>query len=352
MNLDRRTILAGLGAAAAAGPARLAIADEAPALVRPGRLQEGDTVGLIAPASYVADGAGLERIEANVRAFGLVPKRASNLMTQDGYFAGSDRMRAQSVNAMYADREVRALIAVHGGWGCQRILPWLDYRLIAAHPKLLIGSSDITALHLALAKFTRCPTVHGPNAAHSWGEYPRASFRRLVFDAATPTYGPDGGDVGALPADPAGNPLAWPVRTYRAGKAQGRLLGGNLSVLSAMVGTDYLPDFRGAILFLEDTNEAEYRIDRMLTQLAQGGIFRKVAGVAFGQCTNCRNPVPSYTGFTIDQVLYQHLAPLGVPAFQGALVGHIAQQVSLPVGVPVEIDAAAGTLRVLEPAVR
>lgn len=117
------------------------------------------------------------------------------------------------------------------------------------------------------------------------------------------------------------------------------------------MGTPYLPSFAGAILFLEDTNEAEYRIDRMLTQLAQSGILRQVAGVVFGQCTNCRNPVPGYTGFTIDQVLEQHFARLGVPAFQGAQVGHIAAQISLPVGAPVEIDAKAGTIRILSPVV-
>jgi muramoyltetrapeptide carboxypeptidase len=119
-----------------------------------------------------------------------------------------------------------------------------------------------------------------------------------------------------------------------------------------MVGTGYLPDFRGAILFLEDINEAEYRIDRLLTQLEQAGVLRAAAGVVFGQCTNCRNPVPGYAGYSIDQVLYQHLAGLGVPAYQGAPIGHIAQHISVPEGAMVEIDAAAGTLRVLEPVVQ
>jgi muramoyltetrapeptide carboxypeptidase len=245
---------------------------------------------------------------------------------------------------MYADPEVRALWAVAGGWGCQRILPYLDFAAIDAHPKLLIGSSDITALHLALAARTHCPTIHGPNTAHSWGEGPRASFRALVFEAGTPTaLNPPNPDP--LIPDP------WPIRTLHPGKARGRLLGGNLSVLTALVGTPWLPSFVGAILFLEDTNEAEYRIDRMLVQLAQAGILKRVAGVIFGQCTNCRNPVPGYTGFTVDQVIEQHLAPLGVPVFQGAQIGHIAAQISLPVGAQVEIDADVGSIRVLAPVV-
>ena len=356
--IDRRTVMLGLAAALpAAGLAapkrqtvRPAVRPAVPPSVRkplakPARLREGDVLGLVAPAGYIADDAALERITATVRSMGLVPKLAPNLMHRDGYFAGPDRERAASVNAMFADSEVRAIMAVHGGWGCQRILPYLDYALIDAHPKLLIGSSDITALHLALAARTHCPSIHGPNAAHSWGEGPRAAFRALVFEGAAPTIRNPPADPDPLLANP------WPIRTFRAGRARGRLLGGNLSVLAAMVGTAYLPSFAGAILFLEDTNEAEYRIDRMLTQLAQSGILRQVAGVAFGQCTNCRNPVPGYTGFTIDQVLDQHLTPLGVPAFQGAQFGHIAAQISLPVGATVEIDATAGTIRVLSPVV-
>lgn len=343
--IDRRTVMLSLAAAAALPAVGSAKTRKPRSHPKPARLRPGDTIGLVAPASYVEDAARLERMVATIASMGLVPKLAPNLLQRDGYLAGRDRVRAASLDAMFADDKVRAIMAVAGGWGCQRILPYLDYDLIDAHPKLLIGSSDITALHLALAARTHCPSIHGPNAAHSWGEGPRASFHALVFDAATPT-------IVNPPADP--DPLVpnpWPIRTFRPGKARGRLLGGNLSVLTALVGTPYLPSFKDAILFLEDTNEAEYRIDRMLTQLGQGGILGQVAGVVFGQCTNCRNPVPTYTGFNIDQVLEQHLVQLGVPAFQGAQIGHISAQVSLPVGAQVEIDAGAGSIRVLAPVV-
>jgi muramoyltetrapeptide carboxypeptidase len=343
--LDRRTALLTL----AAGAAAPALGSGRPrarrrAYPKPRRLRAGDVVGLVAPASYVDSPERLARMEETDRSMGLVPRLAPNLLHREGYLAGPDRERAASIEAMYVDPEVRALWAVAGGWGSQRILPYLDFALIDAHPKLLIGSSDVTALHLALAARTHCPTIHGPNAAHSWGEGPRASFRALVFDAGTPT------SVNPPNLDPL-VPNPWPIRTLHPGKARGRLLGGNLSVLTALVGTRWLPSFSGAILFLEDTNEAEYRIDRMLVQLAQSGILKQVAGVVFGQCTNCRNPVPGYSGFTVDQVIAQHLVPLGVPAFQGAQIGHIAAQISLPVGAPVEIDASAGSIRVLAPVV-
>lgn len=276
---------------------------------------------------------------------GLKPRPGKHLMDRHGYLAGSDEARAADLQAMFENDDIRAIFAVRGGWGSQRILPYLDFDAIAANPKLLAGSSDITALHLAIFARAGLPGIHGPNAAHSWPDSAWQSFRWLAFDAATPTYD--------LP-QPSGGRLAqrdWRLRRFGKGKARGKLLGGNLSVLSAMAGTPWLPDFAGAILFLEDTNEAEYRIDRMLTQLSQAGILGKVAGVVFGQCTNCSNPGSPFGNFTVYEVFEQHLAPLGVPAFQGAAFGHIAGQISIPVGAEAEIDADTGTIRILEPVV-
>lgn len=343
--IGRRSVLGGLGAFAAL--VIPVVGFPAPPLrrIRPARLRAGDTVGLVTPAGFVADRFGLDQVMETIRAMGLVPRPAPHLLERYGYLAGTDETRAGDLNAMFADEEVRAIFAVRGGWGCARMLPHLDFDLIRANPKLVIGSSDITALHMAIAARAGFPTVHGPNAAHSWSAPAWEAFRRLVFDADTPTFAnPAPAQAGLAQRDGL-------IRTFRPGKARGRLLGGNLSVLSALVGTPYLPDFDGAILFLEDTNEAEYRIDRMLTQLAQSGMLARVAGVVFGQCTNCTNPGPSYGNFTVYEIMEQHFAPLGVPAFQGAQIGHIARQISLPVGVNAEIDSVAGTIRVLEPVV-
>ena len=342
--LDRRTAIQGMGALAAAlTVAPLAAAP--PVTRKPPRLRPGDTVGLIEPAGFTDDAFDLRLIEETIRAMGLVPKPAPHLLARYGYLAGRDEERAADVNAMYADNNVRAVFAVRGGWGCARILPRLDWRLIRANPKLLIGFSDITALHLAFAAHAGFPTIHGPNAGSSWGELSWESFRDLAFEGETPLYrNPEADDDRLVQT-------RWRTRTFRPGKARGPLLGGNLTVLSALMGTPYLPDFTGAILFLEDTDEAEYRIDRMLTQLALGGVLAKVAGVVFGQCTDCSASSPSLGSFTLSQVLQQHLEPLGVPAFQGALIGHVSNQFSIPVGIPAEIDAAGGTIRMLEPAV-
>ena len=333
------------GAALAAPPVLSASPDRsAPRRTAP-RLRPGDTVGLIAPAGLVADRFGIEGVVATIEAMGLKAKAAPGILAREGYLAGSDEERAAAINAMYADDEVRAIFAVRGGWGSQRLLPLLDYEAIRAHPKLLVGSSDVTALHLALARYGAVPSIHGPNGSHSWPQVAWDAFRALAFEAATPTYAvPLSGGAGLTAGRPA-------IHTFRSGTARGTLLGGNLSVLCAMVGTPYLPDFDGAILFLEDVNEAEYRIDRLLTQLAQSGLLKRVAGVVFGQCTNCRNPDSAYGNFTLYEVLDHHFRPLGVPAFQGLRFGHIADHLSIPVGCRAEMDAGAGTLRLLEPVV-
>ncbi|MFC4592707.1 MULTISPECIES: S66 peptidase family protein [Sphingobium] len=327
------------------GGALIAAKSPSPGLIKPPRLRPGDTVGLIEPAGFTDDAFDLDLVKETIAAMGLKPKPAAHLTERYGYFAGKDADRAADVNAMFADREVRAVFAVRGGWGCARILPHLDFATIRANPKLLVGFSDITALHLAFAARAGFATFHGPNAASSWPQFSWDAFRAIAFDGATPTLTNPPGKEDRLV------PLGGRIRTFRGGRASGRLLGGNLAVLAALMGTPWLPEFSGAILFLEDVDEAPYRIDRMLTQLSLAGVLGKLAGVVFGQCTGCGPTGPSYGGFTVSEVLQQHLAPLGVPAFQGAAIGHVANQFSLPLGVRAEIDADAGSIRLLEAAV-
>ena len=337
--MDRRALMGGMGAMLVAAKAPPVAP---PALVKPPRLRPGDTVGLIEPAGFTDDGFDLDLVRETILAMGLKPKDAPHLAQRHGYLAGKDADRAADINAMYADPSVRAVFAVRGGWGCARLLPYLNFTTIRAHPKLLVGFSDVTALHLAFAAKAGFTTIHGPNAASSWGKLSWDAFRAVAFDGETPTFANPPGMEDRL-VQRTGR-----IRTFRPGVARGRLLGGNLTVLAALMGTGWLPDFTGAILFIEDIDEAPYRIDRMLTQLALGGVLGKLAGVVFGQCSGCTAAGPSYGGFTLSEVLQQHLAPLGVPAFQGALFGHVANQYSLPVGVQAEIDAGAGTIRLLE----
>ncbi|GAA4001044.1 LD-carboxypeptidase [Sphingomonas humi] len=339
--MQRREALATLGAAGLAIGLPLP-APAAPATRKPPRLRAGDRVALVSPAGIYSDPFDFQLVTEAITAMGLVPVPGPHWKDRFGYLAGTDQGRAADINAAFADPAIRAIFAVRGGWGSARALPFLDWKTIAANPKLLVGFSDITALHLAIQARAGFATIHGPTAGSSWTKYSYAAFRDLVFDAKLPLYRNLPGDQDRL-VQKEGR-----FQTLRPGKATGRLLGGNLTVLTSLVGTPWLPDFSGAILFIEDTDEAPYRIDRMLTQLGQAGVLRKVAGVVFGQCTNCKPSDGSTSLFTLGEVLRQHLEPLNVPIYTGAMFGHIDDQFSLPVGCRAEIDADAGTIRLLE----
>jgi muramoyltetrapeptide carboxypeptidase len=337
----------GLGALLASQPLAFPAFGQAKAGVRlPPRIKPGDTIGLIEPASATDDPFALQLVEEVVRALGLVPKRGKHVLGRSGYLSGTDEERAADVNAMFADPQVKAIFAIRGGWGCARLLPYLDWARIKANPKLLLGFSDITALHLAIQAKAGFVSLHGPNGASAWGKESVSSFRQVAMEGGTPTY------VNPVGSEDRLVQRRWRTQTITAGKAAGRLLGGNLTVLTALVGTPYLPDFKGAILFLEDVDEAEYRIDRMLTQLGQAGILGGLAGVVFGQCTDCvAKGTEGYGGFTLSDILRHHLGRLGVPAYQGGFFGHIVDQFILPLGVNAEINADAGTIKLLGPSV-
>lgn len=336
----------GLSALMAAAPLSPALSAPISSITRkPARLLPGDTIGLIEPASGSDEAYDIALVEEAIAAMGLKSKRGAHVLNRFGYFAGTDNERAADVNAMFADKSVKAIFAVRGGWGCARILPFLDWKVIRANPKLLLGYSDITALHMAIA--AQAPgsiTLHGPNASSAWGKASVESFRAIAFDGTAPLY-----------KNPVSTEDRLVQRKFRTqvltgGKAQGKLLGGNLTVLTALAGTPYMPNFDGAILFLEDIDEAEYRIDRMLTQLGQAGILKRLNGVVFGQCTAC-TAKEGGSRFTLGDILRQHIGTLGIPAYQGAFFGHIIDQFTLPVGTKAEIDADAGTLQILESAV-
>lgn len=350
MKTSRRQALAGAAALALAGalprPLSALRLDGRPRTVRPIRLQPGDTVGLVDPASALSEPANVEIVEESLAVLGFKTKRGANLLARRGYFAGTDEQRAADLNAMFADPEVRAIHCVRGGWGCARLLPLLDWKAISRHPKILLGYSDITALLLALHAKTGLVTFHGPVGTSQWNPFNVGYLKRVLQEGESVTFE----NLKEIDEDDL-TVVENRVQTLHPGTARGRLLGGNLTVLTSLVGSGYLPDWDGCILFLEDVEEAPYRIDRMLTQLRLAGILQQARAVIWGNCTDCR-PGEGFGSLTIREVLQDHVRPLGVPAWQGAMIGHIERQFTLPVGMEVEVDAAAGTIRMLEPAVR
>ncbi len=233
-------------------------------LLKPAPLHLGDTIGLVSPASIVGDDKEYDKVVKTIRNLGYNVKEAPHARDKFGYFAGEDKVRAADLNAMFSDPSVDAIMAFRGGWGCNRILEYLDFELIREHPKMLIGYSDITSLLLAIYAKTRVTTFHGPVATSTWTKFTMTHFRKAVSNFE-PLVLP--GSSRAMSED------YQPVETLRKGRAEGRLLGGNLSVLTSIVGSEYLPDWKDSILFLEDVGEDVYRIDRMLTQLKLTGIL-------------------------------------------------------------------------------
>ena len=308
----------------------------------PPALQAGGTIGLVSPSSATDESLSLQLAREAMEALGFNVKEGRHLAARRGYLAGTDAQRAGDLNAMFADPDVDAIVCVRGGSGAGRLLPLLDYAQVRRTPKALLGYSDITALHCALQSQAGLVTFHGPNGTGSWNGFNADQFRRLFFERELIEFRnkQDAGDE----LVPRRNRTA----TITGGKAQGELVGGNLTVLTALAGSPYLPDFRGRILFLEDVSEAPYRIDRMFSTLKLMGALDGIAGFIFGECTDC-DPGDGYGSLTIDEILDDYIRPLKIPAYRGAMIGHIREQFIVPVGGRVEMDADAGTLRMLEP---
>jgi len=312
----------------------------------PHRLATGDVLGVVAPASAPPDPQKVEQALELMESLGFRIKRARNVWVRRGYLAGSDRERAEDLMRMFADRSVRGIICVRGGYGTARLLSHLDYRVIRAHPKIFIGYSDITSLHCAFLTHGNLVSFHGPmlNSDFSDPEMPRFTRDHFLRVLGQPVAA---GDI-------AHGYRRRTVKVLRAGRTRGRLIGGNLSLLCTTVGTPWQPGFRNAILFLEDVNEEPYRFDRMLTHLLNAGLLQQVAGVALGLNHACEDPkaktAKEYRQ-TLEDVLRERLLPLKVPVVMGLPFGHVPHNATLPVGGHAELDGDEGRLLLIEPAV-
>ncbi len=335
--MTRRSLLASLAVAPLA---------KARGLVKPKRLRPGDTIGICAPSSGAWEDEDVRFAAETVESLGFRVQHAANLFDRSAYLAGEDRDRAAGVNALFADDSVDGLIALRGGYGAQRILPYLDYRTIARNPKALIGYSDVTALLNGIYANTGLVGFHGPIARQSWSEYSVEAFRSVLQEPRAPLRLASPPRFEARPGRVERENRLTPIV---GGKARGRLIGGNLTLLSGMLGTPYAPSFDGGILFFEDTDESPYRIDRMLTHLWLAGALEGAAGFAIGKFTESQPERGSSR--SIERILRDRFEPLGKPALRGLMIGHIEDQAVIPIGCEAELDADAGTLRLLETAV-
>jgi muramoyltetrapeptide carboxypeptidase len=321
-------------------------------LIKPERLNFGDTVGIVAPASPPPDPTSIDRGIAGLENLGFKTKLGRNLRRRRGFLAGTDRERAGDLMEMFVEPKVKAILCLRGGYGTGRLLSRLDYRMIGRNPRIFVGFSDITALHCALLTQAGLISFNGPMlnstlAQPATPEFTLHGFLRTLMHASAP------GSICQGLTQKA-------VAVLRRGKASGPLLGGNLSLLCTTLGTPYQPPFKERILFLEDVDEVPFRFDRMLTHLMNAGVLQQVAGVAVGINANCverRRPDDGTTGKpeyrqTVEDVLKERLRPLGVPVVMGLPFGHISGIATLPFGVRATLDGNKGDLIITEPAVR
>jgi muramoyltetrapeptide carboxypeptidase len=298
-------------------------------MIKPPALRPGDTIGIAAPASPFDEGAfetGLETL----RAMGFSVKVPGGIFEKHGYLAGSDAQRAELLMDLFSDDTVQAIFCARGGFGSMKVLPLLDFDVIRSHPKIVVGFSDISVLLAALYLKSGLVTLHGPLVT----TLPKGSQTTTIalMDALCSTR-----PVTLKPSEPV---------ILNPGKAAGPVLGGNLTVLTHLVGTPFEPPFEGHILFLEDRGEALYRIDRTLSQLGLGGRLDGVAGVILGSFEGC-GPLNDVYG-VIKKAFHRR----DIPMLAGFELGHLAENMTLPLGVSADLDTQTGTLQFLESAVR
>jgi len=296
------------------------------ALRKPRAIGPGATLGVAAPA-FAVDGESLDEGVEALRAAGFRVKLDPGIRARHGYLAGDDGRRARELRALLADASVDAVLCARGGYGCQRVLPFLEAEDVRAAGKALLGYSDVTVLHLWQLRHAGLVGFHAPMLEHG-------AWREDELDAVRAALGG------------AAEELVLAGEGRGGGRAEGRLVGGSLKLVATSLGTPFEPDTEGAILLLEDVAEKPYAIDRMLQQLLAAGKLERVAGVAFGQLVSCVDPKRAAP--TAEQVIEEVLGPLGLPLVLGLPFGHGRPNLPWPVGVHGAIDGERGEVVALE----
>lgn len=293
----------------------------------PPLLSAGARVALVAPSGPLRDAGDLERAIQNARELGWEPVPGAHVLERDGYFAGSDAHRLADLVAAAADDSIDGIWCIRGGYGAMRLLDGIDYDVWRWKPKTLIGYSDVTALHSAIGARADLVTYHGPTARATLTDLTRESFIAAVKSGVSPYVVTHRDSV-----------------TLRSGCARGRLAGGNLALVASLVGTPYAVDLDGAILVLEDVNEAVYRIDRMLAQLALSGALARCAGIVFGQFTEIPPDTDAERSLPLERILQEVADRYHLPSIANAPFGHVDDQFTLPLGASAVLDADQRTL--------
>jgi muramoyltetrapeptide carboxypeptidase len=302
-------------------------------MLKPEHLKPGDSVALIAPADRPREPSEVAIAARALEALGLRVKIGAHVCGRHGYLAGTDEERLADFHAAWSDDDVRAIFCLRGKWGASRLLAHVDFDLITAHPKVVVGCGDMTALLIAIHQATGLVTFHGPNLVNLRGAESSELLRRAVMTAEP------AGAIRRLD-DPS------PTATLRAGQATGKLIGGSMAAIVGLNGTPHALKPEDTLLFLEEVDQRFSQFDRDLTTLRLSGITTAADGIAIGECVGAFNSSPTF--LSLEEVFEEQVARLKAPAFYGLPIGQGRVQYTLPIGVHAALDASAGTLEVAE----
>ncbi|WP_209405983.1 LD-carboxypeptidase [Pseudozobellia sp. WGM2] len=309
--------------------------------VLPKRLKTGDTIGLIAPGYAVKADILQEAIET-LHKLGFKTYHTQRIIGNHGYFSNTDEERAKDLNEMFANPEIDGILCARGGYGCTRIMSQIDYQNIKNNPKVLIGFSDVTALLNGIFKETGLVTFHGPVGSTLNDVYSIQLMKNVLMRSEDEQYIVNVELDAEKKLDPE-----YERYTITSGTATGKIVGGSLTLINALIGTAHEIDFTNCIVCIEDVEEAPYRIDRMLTQLIEGKTFSKAAGIIFGVCAGC-NASNHSLSFTLKEVIIDRIKPLGIPAFYGMSFGHVENNFTFPIGINGRFNTEKQSLELLE----
>jgi muramoyltetrapeptide carboxypeptidase len=333
--MNRAHFVTAASAAAAATIAPAHAQAQSRRIIKPPRLRPGDSVGLIAPAGPLKSQDELQFGIKQIESIGLRAVVGKHAMDRNFYLAGSDAARAEDVNTFASDPQIRGIFALRGGYGTMRILDLIDYAAIAADPKPMLGFSDLTALLNVITMRTGLVTFHAPVAAAS-------TYTPIVVSEI---------QAAVMSAQPIGTLQNATTVTVTPGVARGKLVGGNLTLVSALAGTPYAVPCANNILLLEDVHEEPYQVDQLMTTLALTGALHSAAGIAAGTFMEPDRKQADEPSPELAWTLHDRLTLSGRPAVYGMQFGHISNQWVLPLGLNATLDASAGTLTIDEAAV-
>ena len=310
-------------------------------MIKPKELEFGDTLGLVAPASFTSK-EKIEKSIETVEKMGFKVKLGESIYQRYGYLSGKDEIRAKDINEMFKDPEVDGIICLRGGYGTPRILDLIDYNIIKDKPKVFIGYSDITALHIAFNQICKLVTFHGPMVSSdiigNFHEFSKESLYKSIMNNR---------EIGLIE-----NPPGEEIIKINTGVVEGTIIGGNLSLIADTIGTQYEIDTKRKILFIEEVGEEPYSIDRMLNQLRLSGKLKDAAGIILGDFRDCEPKGHYEDSLNLEELIEDYIKPLNKPSIYNLQSGHCDPIITLPLGINTRLDGDSGEVYILENAVK